>query len=73
MKFKSTFDGYSTIDNITYYLISNKGVVYLINCKDHPEYVGELTIGNKIEIEADFDRQVFQGGVLKNVKFGGDV
>lgn len=69
MKFKAVFKGYRTVDDTTHYLVRRipTHVLYFISCKEYPEYVGELKVDDKLEIEADFDRQVSQGGVLKDI------
>lgn len=71
IEFIGSFKKYINIEDVAYYFVRNASthVQYLISCKEHPEYIGELKPEDKLEIKANFDRQIFQGGVLKNVEW----
>ena len=68
INFTGVFEHYTPIDMQPYYVFTTEHR-YLVKCENHPELIGELCSGTKVNIQADIGSKLSQGTQLLNVKW----
>ena len=70
INFTGIFSHYQPINFEPHYVFKSGSDTYLINCKEHPELISELSPDDLVNIEAEKGSEVECGTTLVNVKFG---
>lgn len=68
--FAGQFDKYTPINSQPHYRFVTFSDAYLINCKDYPALISELSPNDLVKISGDVDSRVREGLKLVNVQFG---
>ena len=68
--FAGQFDKYTPVNSQLHYRFVTFSDVYLVNCKDYPALIGELSPDDLVKISGDVDSRIREGLKLVNVQFG---